>query len=171
VRLWHHQGFRGSTCCRHYRNAHGLHASVWHPVQPRVASAARPISCRARLARAAVEIRGGTRSELTVGDLSAQVDWGYAPDYVRRDGAHRPVLPASDEFVVATGAAATRCAIFVAAAFQRRRIGMGTLTCAKNPTLYRESPPCLARRRCCKAPPHDRLGPRRFALRRWSRFS
>lgn len=36
-----------------------------------------------KICRAAAEIKAGRRTELTLGDLSAQRDWGYAPDYVK----------------------------------------------------------------------------------------
>lgn len=50
----------------------------------------------------AVNIKKGAQTELVVGDLSAEVDWGYAPDYV--EAAHRILqLERSDEFIIATG--------------------------------------------------------------------
>lgn len=36
-----------------------------------------------KIARAIAEIKAGTRSRLTLGDLRPQRDWGFAPDYVR----------------------------------------------------------------------------------------
>ncbi|MBI2439720.1 MAG: GDP-mannose 4,6-dehydratase [Candidatus Moranbacteria bacterium] len=50
----------------------------------------------------AVNIKKGTETELTVGDLSVEVDWGYAPDYV--EAAYRILqLEKPDEFIIATG--------------------------------------------------------------------
>lgn len=36
-----------------------------------------------KICRAAAEIKAGLREELMLGDLDAQRDWGFAPDYVR----------------------------------------------------------------------------------------
>ncbi len=55
-----------------------------------------------KICRAAAEIKLGRRNELTLGDLSAQRDWGYAPDYVR---GMRLALQhdAPEDYVFATG--------------------------------------------------------------------
>ena len=55
-----------------------------------------------KVTQAAVAIKGGSQDKLVVGDLGAEVDWGYAPDYVE---AMHAILAAdgADEFVVATG--------------------------------------------------------------------
>lgn len=50
----------------------------------------------------AVSIKKGMQTELVVGDLSAEVDWGYAPDYV--EAAYQILqLEESDEYIIATG--------------------------------------------------------------------
>ncbi len=55
-----------------------------------------------KICRAAAEIKAGRRHELTLGDLSAQRDWGYAPDYVK--GMWLALQHDSPEdFVFATG--------------------------------------------------------------------
>lgn len=55
-----------------------------------------------KVVEAAVNIKKGTQSDLIVGDLSAEVDWGYAPEYV--DAAHRILqLEKADEYIIATG--------------------------------------------------------------------
>jgi len=55
-----------------------------------------------KICRAAAEIKAGRREELMLGDLSAQRDWGYAPDYVR--GMWLSLQhEAAEDFVFATG--------------------------------------------------------------------
>lgn len=55
-----------------------------------------------KITRAVARIRAGLQSKLYLGNLDAQRDWGYAPDYVR---AMRLMLihPEPDDWVVATG--------------------------------------------------------------------
>lgn len=55
-----------------------------------------------KIADAAARIRSGSREPLCLGNLDAQRDWGYAPDYVR---AMRLMLAQdeADDYVVATG--------------------------------------------------------------------
>jgi GDPmannose 4,6-dehydratase len=84
-----------------YRRRYGLHASsgiLFNHESPR-----RPLEFVPRkIARAAAAISLGLQETLTLGDLDARRDWGYAPDYVRamwlmvqQDDA--------DDYVVATG--------------------------------------------------------------------
>ena len=55
-----------------------------------------------KICRAAAEIKAGRREELMLGDLSAQRDWGYAPDYVC--GMWLSLQhEAAEDFVFATG--------------------------------------------------------------------
>jgi GDPmannose 4,6-dehydratase len=55
-----------------------------------------------KIADAVARIRAGLDHELRLGNLDAQRDWGYAPDYVR---ALRLMLTHSvaDDYVIATG--------------------------------------------------------------------
>jgi len=64
---------------------------------------------------AAARIKAGIQDRLTLGDLSAQRDWGYAPEYV---AAMRLMLrqPEPDDYVIATGETHS-AEEFVAAAF------------------------------------------------------
>ena len=50
----------------------------------------------------AVRIWQGEQRDLVLGDLSAEIDWGYAPDYV---GAMERILALEvpDDFIIATG--------------------------------------------------------------------
>lgn len=55
-----------------------------------------------KIAKAAKNIKQGKQKELVVGDLSAEVDWGYAPDYVEAmwlSLQHNT----PEEFIIATG--------------------------------------------------------------------
>ncbi|HLY21474.1 MAG TPA: GDP-mannose 4,6-dehydratase [bacterium] len=55
-----------------------------------------------KVTRAVARIKAGLQKGLTLGDLSAQRDWGYAPEYV--DAAWRMLQqPEPDDYVIATG--------------------------------------------------------------------
>jgi GDPmannose 4,6-dehydratase len=64
-----------------YRRRYGLHASggiLYNHESPR-----RPLDfLPSKVAHAAANIAAGVQSELVLGDLDAQRDWGYAGDYV-----------------------------------------------------------------------------------------
>jgi GDPmannose 4,6-dehydratase len=110
----------GLHMCRFYRRTHGLHASVgflYNHESP--LRAAKFVS--KKIVTAAWEIQRGTRDKLVLGDLSAELDMGYAPDFV--DAMHRIAqLDQPDDFIVATG---EKHAIreFVELAFER--VGLG----------------------------------------------
>jgi GDPmannose 4,6-dehydratase len=106
----------GVQLCRLYRNEHGVRASVgflFNHESPR-----RPPRFLSRkVARAVVEIRRGSRRDLTLGDLEAETDWGYSPEYT---DAMRRILALDEpgDYVIASGR--TACVReFVAAAFAR----------------------------------------------------
>lgn len=55
-----------------------------------------------RIIQGALRIERGEQTSLALGDLSAEVDWGYAPDFV--DAMIRMLaLESPDDFIVATG--------------------------------------------------------------------
>jgi GDPmannose 4,6-dehydratase len=56
----------------------------------------------ARIAQAAVRIKRGSTEKLTLGNLDAQVDWGFAGDYVQ---AMHSMLqaPKPEDFIIASG--------------------------------------------------------------------
>ena len=93
----------GHFITRSYRERYGLHASsgiLYNHESPRRP----PKYVTRKVTQAAARISLGLEEELTLGDLEARRDWGYAPDYVRamwlmvqRDDA--------DDYVVATGEA------------------------------------------------------------------
>jgi GDPmannose 4,6-dehydratase len=106
----------GIQLCRLYRSEHGIRASVgflFNHESPR-----RPPRFLSRkVARAVVEIRRGSRRDLTLGDLEAEADWGYSPEYT---DAMRRILALNEpgDYVIASGR--TACVReFVAAAFAR----------------------------------------------------
>jgi GDPmannose 4,6-dehydratase len=84
-----------------YRRRYGLHAScgiLYNHESPR-----RPLDfLPAKVANAAAAISLGLAGELWLGDVDAQRDWGYAPDYVR---AMWLMLQRDEpgDYVVATG--------------------------------------------------------------------
>lgn len=93
----------GVHACRYYRNDHGVFASAGY-LYNHESRYRRPEFVTTKIIRAAIEIKRGRREKLLIGDLSAQVDWGYAPDYV--DAMTRILrLDRSDDFVIATGTA------------------------------------------------------------------
>jgi len=110
----------GIHACRFYRERYGLHVSAG--ILYNHESRYRPRKfVSQRIAQGALEARAAKRegrtTKLVLGDLTAVVDWGYAPDYV--DAAIRMVTAEiPDDFVVATGIPHT-VEDFVAAAFGR----------------------------------------------------
>lgn len=104
----------GLQLCRYYRFQRAVFASVGifynheSPLRP-----SRFIS--RKIVSAAVRISRGSNEKLVVGDLSALVDWGYAPDYVLAAWQILQ-LDEPDDFVI--GAGATHSVLeFVAKAF------------------------------------------------------
>jgi GDPmannose 4,6-dehydratase len=91
----------GLQCCRMYRAASSVFASAG--ILYNHESPFRPEAfVSQKIVRGALRIQAGLQNELLLGDLSAEVDWGWAPDYVRAMPAILG-LPAPDDFVIATG--------------------------------------------------------------------
>lgn len=126
----------GIDLCRRFRR-HGLFVAVgilYNHESPR-----RPERfVTRRVAKAVAAIRRGRQDQLTVGNLAALVDWGFAPDYV--DAMARIVaLRDADDFIVATGRTAT-VGDFIAAAFAAAGIsGEGRIV--EKPEQLAEAPP------------------------------
>jgi GDPmannose 4,6-dehydratase len=84
-----------------YRHTHGLFAcsAVLYPHE----SPRRPAHFLVRkVARAAARIAAGLETSVSLGDLDAVRDWGYAPDYV--DAMRRMLLaPEPGDYVIASG--------------------------------------------------------------------
>jgi len=91
----------GVQCCRFYRSTHGLFASCGilynHESALRQKKFVIP-----KIIEGALAIASGKETNLRLGNLSARIDWGYAPDYV--DAMMRILRHSSpDDFVIATG--------------------------------------------------------------------
>src|SRR5262249_16066172 len=106
----------GVGLCRMYRANHPIAASAAFFYNPQSALPA-PTFPPTHICRPALEGAVGRRDKLVLGDLSARVDWGFAPDYV--DAMTRILrLATADDFVIATGEAHS-VEEFVAIAFAR----------------------------------------------------
>jgi len=91
----------GVHACRFYREQHGLFASVGF-LYNHESPYRGPEFVSTKIIRAAIDISRGKRDLLVLGDLSAQVDWGWAPDYV--DAMTRILrVDGPGDFVIATG--------------------------------------------------------------------
>ncbi len=91
----------GLMLCRTYRRSHGVFASAGilynHESEHRL-----PHFVSAKIVDGAVAIRDGRSTELVLGNLDAEADWGWAPEYV--DAMTRILaLDTPDEFVIASG--------------------------------------------------------------------
>jgi GDPmannose 4,6-dehydratase len=87
--------------CRFYRESHGVFAAagILYNHESRFRQEK---FVSQKIVRAALEIAEGRRQKLTLGDLNAKIDWGYAPDFV--DAMVKILaLPEPADFVVATG--------------------------------------------------------------------
>jgi GDPmannose 4,6-dehydratase len=91
----------GMQCCRYYRRAHNLFAASGilynHESHYR-----RENFVSQKIIRGARAIAAGRQDKLVLGDLSARIDWGFAPDFVRAMRALL-ALPEPDDFIIATG--------------------------------------------------------------------
>lgn len=91
----------GLFSCRMYREHHGVFASVGILYNHESSYRTENFVSR-KIVTSAVNIKHGTQQGLVLGDLSAVVDWGYAPDYV--EAMHRLLLAEKPgEYIVATG--------------------------------------------------------------------
>jgi GDPmannose 4,6-dehydratase len=91
----------GMHLCRHYREKHGLFAAagiLFNHESP----LRQPQFVIPKIIRMAISISNSSHEKLELGNLSARVDWGYAPDYV--DAMHKILaLEHPEDFVMATG--------------------------------------------------------------------
>ena len=125
----------GMRLCHYYREKYRVFAAVGilynheSPFRP-----AKFVS--KKIVKAAVAIRDGKQDRLRLGDLNAQIDWGFAGDYV--DAMHRVLqLPAAEDFVIASGQT-HRVSEFVEEAFQQ--VGLDWRRYVEvDPTLLRGS--------------------------------
>jgi len=91
----------GFFICRHYRAQYSLFVSTGilynHESYLRSDN-----FVSKRIIKGAINIKNNKQGKLSLGDLTAEVDWGYAPDYVR---AMYDILNTAkaDDFIIATG--------------------------------------------------------------------
>ena len=91
----------GLMACRYYRNNYGLFASVGIMYNHESAYRSEKFISM-KIIQGAINIKNESQDELIVGDLNAEVDWGYAPDYI--DAMHRILnIEYADDFIIATG--------------------------------------------------------------------
>ncbi|MCW6037906.1 GDP-mannose 4,6-dehydratase [Spirulina subsalsa FACHB-351] len=103
------QGFYGITkaqgmwLCQEFRDRFGIFASVG--ILYNHESHLRPHHFLSqKIIQAAIRIASGSSEQLVVGDLSARVDWGYAPDFIQ--GFQKILkLEQSGDFIIASGRA------------------------------------------------------------------
>ena len=91
----------GIHACRYYRDHHELFSSV-AILYNHESSFRRPEFVSRKIINGALDIKRGKKGRLVLGDLNAEVDWGYAADSV--DAMQRILqLEKPGEFIVATG--------------------------------------------------------------------
>jgi GDPmannose 4,6-dehydratase len=91
----------GYWMARNYREAHGLFVSngiLFNHESPRRGEE----FVTRKIAMAAARISAGKQDKLTLGNLDARRDWGYAPEYVEAMW-HMLQQDEPDDFVIATG--------------------------------------------------------------------
>jgi GDPmannose 4,6-dehydratase len=91
----------GMHACRHYREQYGQFASVGILYNHESLYRQEKFLSQ-KIIQAALAIRKGRQETLVLGDLTAEADWGYAPDYVE---AMVRILDLSEggDYIVATG--------------------------------------------------------------------
>jgi GDPmannose 4,6-dehydratase len=91
----------GIRCCRFYKDNHGIFASVgifYNHESPLRQS--KYVS--KKIVETAVAIKKNMATELVLGSLESQIDWGYAPDYMQ--AVYEIVqLPEADNFIISSG--------------------------------------------------------------------
>jgi len=91
----------GMQACRYYRNRQGPLASVGILYNHESIYRQDKFLSK-KIIQGALAIRNGRQQGLVLGDLAAEADWGYAPDYV--EAMVRILdLPRAGDYIVATG--------------------------------------------------------------------
>ncbi len=91
----------GVHCCRHYRQTHGVFAATGI-LYNHESTLRQEKFVSQKIVQAALRIQRGEQDQLILGDLSARIDWGSAPDFVEAM-TRILALPESGDFIVATG--------------------------------------------------------------------
>lgn len=91
----------GIEACRYYRRTHGTHAACGilynHESPYRSAN-----FVSQKIIRGALAIARAESDHLTLGNIDAAIDWGYAPDFVEAM-TRILALDSAEDFIVATG--------------------------------------------------------------------
>jgi len=91
----------GLFLCRFYRNHHSIFASTGILYTHESPFRGQNFVSQ-KIIRGAMNIKKGKQNKLLLGDLNAENDWGYAPDFV--EAMHKILnLKKADDFIVATG--------------------------------------------------------------------
>jgi GDPmannose 4,6-dehydratase len=136
----------GTQACRYFRSHHHLRASVGF-LYTHESPLRRPGFVSQKVVHGALSISRGEQDSLTIGDLSARIDWGYASDFIDAM-IGISCLDHGDDFVVATGEAHS-VQEFVDAAFSC--VGLDWRS------YVREDASLLARRRATRIGDSSRL--------------
>ena len=91
----------GLFICRLYRNNYSLKIStgILYNHESHIRS---PKFLSKRIVKTAIDIKNKKKNKLIIGNLNAEVDWGYAPDYV--DAMYKILkLKSGDDFIIASG--------------------------------------------------------------------
>ncbi len=91
----------GMGALRYYRENHNIYAGTgifYNHESPRRAS--KYVS--KKIVEGAVAIKNNSQSELVLGNLESQIDWGFAPDYMEVVHAMMQ-LPQADDFIISSG--------------------------------------------------------------------
>jgi GDPmannose 4,6-dehydratase len=93
----------GVLACRLYRENHSIFASVGilynheSPLRP-----SKFVSQKIVKTAVAIKYKNKNQDKLIIGNLNAEIDWGYAPDYV--EAMYRILqLPSAGDFVISSG--------------------------------------------------------------------
>jgi GDPmannose 4,6-dehydratase len=91
----------GLLLCRMYRQKYGLFTAVGIFYNHESAYRSEKFISR-KIIQGAIDIKNKKKDSIKVGNLQAEVDWGYAPDYM--EAAHQIIRSSiPDDFIVATG--------------------------------------------------------------------
>ena len=91
----------GLFLCRFYRNVHSIFASTGILYNHESSLRDRKFVSK-KIIRGAIDIKNGRQDKLILGDLNAEIDWGYAPDFV--EAMHMILnIRTADDFIIATG--------------------------------------------------------------------
>lgn len=91
----------GLFSCRYYRSKYSIFASVGILYNHESPLRNQKFVSK-KIIQGAINIKNNTQKSLVLGDLKAEIDWGYAPDYV--EAMHKILnCDSSDDFIIATG--------------------------------------------------------------------